>query len=109
MNRGGDARALGEILPAFLKKTGAVESVKKQKVDRAWRSTIGAEVENHAKVLKLTGTTLVVEVDSAARLMEMRAFSQQVYLKKINEILGTPMVTKIQYKFTLETRKKKNG
>lgn len=108
MNRGGGIKSLQELLPDVLKKTGALESVKQKKVSEAWQKVVGPERARSMRVLQLRGNVLVVEVDSAAQMMELKTFSSEQYKKKINESLGTPLVAKIQYKYSGHSQKRKH-
>ncbi len=92
-----ETKTIGELLSGFFAKGVSAPSVKLAQVQKAWEEIFGKGVGSRA--LQLRGTTLWVEIDSSARLQEMRNFQEPEILRRLNEKLSKVLITKIRYRF----------
>ena len=85
-------------MPGLLDKLGVFGGIREQRVVEAWAEAVGPEILARAKAAQLRGTTLMVEVDSAALLQEMRNFTGEKHRLRANGILGSATILKIIYR-----------
>ncbi len=85
--RGGMA-PLDAALKSFLRTTGIGEHLGPWTRFRAFSDAAGSTFARHARPVKFVRGELVVEVDSAAHLAELKGFLGEEIRSRANEILG---------------------
>ena len=86
-------RSFGEVLPATLVQLLRDTPISAGKVDFAWKAAVGPAVER-ATAVKLEGTTLIVDVNSAQWAREMKR-SERVILTRLQSLRGADVSTTI--------------
>lgn len=86
-----------DAIQAFLKDAGLNRRPQDQVVFRAWGDALGKRSSRAVPVRFLQGE-LVVEVDSAVHLQELRNFTGEGYRRQINRALKKELVRKLTFK-----------
>ena len=84
------------IVPQMLRKAGDSDEAREQAVCAAWVVAVGSPIRKVTTPIRLERKTLIVAVPDAtwrAQLMSMRGQA----LFKLNSLLGSPLVTMIEY------------
>jgi len=84
------------LVPQMLRHAGDSDDVREQAVFAAWLVAVGGPIRKATTPIRLERRTLIVAVPDAnwrAQLMSMRGQA----LFKLNSLLGTPIVTTIEY------------
>jgi len=68
------------------------------RVFHAWNETLGSALGAHARPVRYRAGELVVEVDSAAHMHEMKNFTGEGYRKRANERLGQEAIRRVVFK-----------
>ena len=85
---GGGPRHVGDSVPRLLSRLGVpVSPATMEAVFGRWESVVGRELADHARPLRLDGTTLVVAVDHPAWGTRARMESAQI-LGRIRGVEG---------------------
>jgi predicted nucleic acid-binding Zn ribbon protein len=79
-----EPKPLGEVLGAFLEKSGLQEHVGRQQVLDGWPDVVGDAVARVTRPRAVDGRTLVVEVRSSPWLMELNLMRGRI-LAQVNE------------------------
>ncbi|MEW6129238.1 MAG: DUF721 domain-containing protein [Acidobacteriota bacterium] len=85
-----------KLLPMILRKAGDSEEAREQAVFAAWLVSVGSQIRQISRPLKLEKKTLIIAVLSAnwrAQLHKMR----EPLIFKLNSILGTPTLRTIEF------------
>ena len=96
-DRGGQA-FLGDALRRFLKDSGLGAQMRDWKVYDAWREVLGPELSLRARAVAFRRGELIVEVESAAHLQELKTFTGETYRHAANQSLGSPRITSVSFK-----------
>lgn len=64
----------------------------------AWGKALGADLARHARPVGFSKGELVVEVESAAHMHELRNFSGEALRTKTNDLLGSERVLAVLFK-----------
>jgi predicted nucleic acid-binding Zn ribbon protein len=86
-------RSFGQVLPATLVHLLRDTPLSDGKVEFAWNAAVGPAVQR-ATAVKLDGTTLIVDVNSAQWAREMKR-SERVILTRLQSLLGANVITTI--------------
>jgi len=81
--RGGPEK-VGDILGAFLQKSGLREEVLRAEVVEDWQERVGEAIGKVTRAQGVRDRTLVVEVRSSSWLMELNLMRDEI-LRKVNE------------------------
>jgi hypothetical protein len=84
------------IVPQMLRKAGDSDETREQAVCAAWVVAVGGPIRKVTMPIRLERKTLIVAVPDTtwrAQLMSMRGQA----LFKLNSLLGSPLVTMIEY------------
>jgi len=99
-DRGG-LHSIQDALDAYLRAAGLGEGGH-ARVFRAWRDTVrdlgGEAMARRARPVRLRRGELVVEVDSAAHLQELRNFTGEAFRLRANERLGSELISSLVFK-----------
>ncbi len=99
----GGIEDIKSVLSRYLKNKNIFRGIQEEKVLTAWKEAAGEEISGHAQVKKLKGTTLYIEVDSSARMHELKNFYSEEHRSRLNALLGGgEIVKKIQYRYLEE-------
>jgi hypothetical protein len=91
-------RRLGDSVQAWWRESGLARRGREGAIHDAIHAALGAEYGRHARVVKFTRGTAVVEVSSAAHHAELNAFAGQGIAAAANQLLGDQRIHKIVYK-----------
>jgi predicted nucleic acid-binding Zn ribbon protein len=86
-------RSFGQVLPATLVHLLRDTPMSSGKMTFAWNAAVGPAVQR-ATAVKLDGTTLIVDVNSAQWAREMKR-SERVILTRLQSLLGADVITTI--------------
>jgi hypothetical protein len=89
---------LAATLQAILAEAGRGRRGGNQHIFEAWNQAVGAEQARHAIPLGFQRGELRVQVDSSARLHELRGFTGETHRAEANRILGEPAILKVAFK-----------
>jgi predicted nucleic acid-binding Zn ribbon protein len=79
---------MGEALGQFLRATGLERRMGEQRVLSAWSAVVGPERALRARAVRCRNGELLVEVDSAALLQELKNFTGEGLRRAVNQRLG---------------------
>ena len=97
-NERGGAAPVGEAVREYLRASGLGAKLRDWPVVEAWCSAVGQDVAEHARPVDFRRGELVVEVDSAARLAELRGFTGETYRRLANQRLRSELIRKVSFK-----------
>ncbi len=84
------------LVPQIIRHAGDSEEVREQAVFAAWLIAVGGPIRRVTSPIRLERKTLIVAVpDSTWRTQLMGMRGQALF--KLNSLLGTPLVTSIEY------------
>jgi hypothetical protein len=89
---------LGDAIGAFLKDSGLGPKMREWKVYDAWREVLGPELGKRARAVAFRRGELVVEVESAAHLQELKTFTGEAYRIAANRSLGSERIRVVAFK-----------
>ena len=81
----------------ILQLAGDHANVREQVVFAAWKATIGRDLENKCRPVRLENKRLVVAVLNESYESQLQKLSGE-YLFRLNSMLGQPVVTFIEYR-----------
>ena len=96
--RGGNPKALGDVLGKFLRSSGLKEKLRSPKIYDCWPEVAGAEACSHSRVVGFTNCVLHIEVDSAPWLQMLATFRKKELLQNLRERLIGVRVVDIKFK-----------
>ena len=95
--RGGTS-PLSEVLRGLVRNTEFGQRVARAEVTQAWREALGPARAARARVVAFRkGGELVVEVESAAHLHELKSFSGDAFVRAANQRLGSPRIRRATF------------
>ena len=96
--RGGPPALIGEALKRYLDASGLSKHLRDWPVLDAWRQAVGPELAKRARPVAYRAGELVVEVESAPLLSQLKGFSGDGYRRAANSALGEDRIQKINFK-----------
>ena len=87
-----------EVLETFLRSSGLGAQIRDATVFRAWSRALGPGLAARAKPVRFRDGELLVEVDSAAHLAQLRSFTGEGLRKAANALLKRPTITRVVFK-----------
>lgn len=98
-DRRGGLAALGDVMRQYLDASGLGQRLRDWPVYDAWRVAVGEELARRARPVDYRrGGELVVEVESAAHLQELRNFTGERYRALANQRLGQERIRRVTFK-----------
>jgi predicted nucleic acid-binding Zn ribbon protein len=89
---------LGPTLQRILAHAARAHRGSDHRVHQAWKQALGPELARSARPTGFHRGELRVEVDSSARLQELRSFTGEGFRAAANRILGEESIRKVTYK-----------
>ena len=89
---------LDAALKSFLRTSGIGEQLGPWAIFRAFSDAAGPTFARHARAVKFTRGELLVEVDSAAHLAELKGFRGEEIRTRTHEILGRQEIRRISFR-----------
>ena len=90
--------SLGDALRLFLKESGLATKLKDWPILDAWATAAGEKLAHRARAVRFQNGELLVEVESATHLQELKSFTGERYRRLANERLGTDAIQRIVFK-----------
>ncbi len=90
--------SLGEALGGFLRESGLGTKLRDWDVYEAWSKALGPEFALRARPVGFSRGELIIEVESAAHMHELRNFSGESLRQETNQILGSQRVLAVLFK-----------
>jgi hypothetical protein len=87
-----------EAVGGFLRASGLAAHMRHVPVYQAWNDAVGAALARRARPVRFERGELVVEVDSAAHLQELVAFTGEGFRERANEELGQALVRRVTFR-----------
>lgn len=87
-----------EALESYLRASGLEAQIRDATVFRAWSRTLGSALAARAKPVRFRDGELLVEVDSAAHLAQLKGFTGEVHRKAANRLLPRPLIHRVVFK-----------
>ena len=98
MNGRGGVSPLDAALQSFLRTSGIGEHLGPWAIFRAFADAAGSTYARHARAVKFTRGELLVEVDSAAHLAELKGFLGEDIRTRTHQILGRQEIRRISFR-----------
>jgi hypothetical protein len=87
-----------DIMGGFMRESGLGAKLRDWDIYDAWGKALGTDLARHARPVGFSKGELVVEVESAAHMHELRNFSGEALRKKTNDLLGSERVLAVLFK-----------
>ncbi|MGB2305184.1 MAG: DUF721 domain-containing protein [Flavobacteriaceae bacterium] len=89
-----EPQSISEVLGELIDQKNIKRGITKIRVEKAWNITMGKSVAQYTQQVSYRGTTLFVNLTSAA-LREELSYGKEKILLHLNETLGANLVTKL--------------
>lgn len=89
-----EPQSISEVLGELTSQKNIKTGITKVRVEQAWESTMGASVSQYTQEVNFRGSTLFVNLNSAA-LREELSYGKDKILRHLNETLGAEIITKL--------------
>ena len=89
-----EPQTISEVLGELIDQKNIKGGITKIRVEKAWNTTMGKSVAQYTQRVNYRGTTLFVNLTSAA-LREELSYGKEKILLHLNESLGANLVTKL--------------
>lgn len=90
--------SIDDALKTFLRASGLGERLGPWAIFRAFSDAVGAQFARHARAVRFARGELVVQVDSAPHLAELKGFLGEQVRARTNQILGRDDVRRITFR-----------
>lgn len=90
--------SLGEAIAEWGWKRGIERRADRSAIFRAFERVVGAGAASRARAVAWRRGVLLVEVSSAAHLHELKNFTHDACLARLNGVLGSPRVRRIEFR-----------
>jgi len=90
--------SLGDAMRAFLAESGLATKLRDWPVLEAWSKAAGEQLARRARAVRFQDGELLVEVESAAHLQELKSFTGERYRRLANEHLGRESIRRVVFK-----------
>lgn len=90
--------SIDDALKSFLRTSGIGERLGPWATFRAFSDAVGAKFARHARAVRFARGELVVQVDSAPHLAELKGFLGEEVRTRTNQILGRDDVRRITFR-----------
>ena len=84
-------------MKAVLRDSGLGEGLKRARISAAWKDAVGEDLKKHMTIMRLRNGELVVQVDSAAHLHELKNFTGDRYRCIANDNLGAARIRRVTF------------
>ena len=89
---------LGEAIEAFLKTSGLDAHRRDGRIFRAWSEGLDEGLASRSRPVRFRAGELIVEVQSAAHLHELKNFTGEGYRQLANGRLGAEVIRRVSFK-----------
>jgi len=93
----GGITPIQDALRSFLRDSGLGPKLVSQEVYAAWRAACGGELASRAQATRFTDGVLLVEVQSAPHLAELKSFSGENLRRAANQRLGSDRIRQVTF------------
>jgi predicted nucleic acid-binding Zn ribbon protein len=87
---------VGDLLGAFLEKSGLRETVSRIEAVDHWDELVGEAISRVTRAQGVRGTALIVEVRSSSWLMELNLMKEEI-LRRVNEGRQEALIEKLVF------------
>lgn len=95
--RRGGAQPLSKLMRSVLRDSGLAEGLRRARIHAAWKQALGPDLARRTTIVRFRNGELVVEVDSAAHLHELKNFTGDGYRRIANDNLGAPRIRRVVF------------
>jgi hypothetical protein len=96
-NKRGGMSSVGDALGQFLRASGLERRMGEQRALAAWSTAVGPERAKRARAVRCRDGELLVEVDSAALLQELKNFTGEGLRRAANQLLGGEPIRRVSF------------
>ena len=89
-----EPQSISEVLGELIDQKKIKSGITKIRVEQAWKETMGNSVAQYTQQVTYRGTTLFVNLTSAA-LREELSYGEKKILLHLNETLGSNLISKL--------------
>lgn len=89
---------MGDALRDYLQASGLGAQMRDWPVFQAWSEALGSDLAWRARPVLFRNDELVVEVESAVHLAELRGFTGERYRRLANQRLGAERIRRVSFK-----------
>ena len=93
----GGMSSMGDALGHFLRSSGLERRMGEQRALAAWSKALGPESAKRARAVRCRDGELLVEVDSAALLQELKNFTGEGLRRATNKLLGGEPIQRVSF------------
>jgi len=90
--------AMQDAMRGFLSASGLGTRLQRPAAFAAWDEAVGPGLARRARPVRFAAGELQVEVESAAHLHELSAFTGEGYRQQANERLGEPAIRRVTFR-----------
>lgn len=94
--KGKGPQKVGDLLGAYLTKSGLREAVVRSEAVDEWGEKVGESIAKVTRARSISGSSLIVEVRSSAWLMELNLVKNEI-LRRVNEGRTEGLIEKIVF------------
>lgn len=95
--RRGGAQPIARVMKSVLRDSGLADGLRRARITAAWKDALGPQMARHTTIVRFRNGELVVEVDSAAHLHELKNFTGDGYRRIANDNLGAARIRRVVY------------
>lgn len=89
---------IGRVLKNVVEQLRKNAVFEEDEIAKAWNKAVGKKIKLHTKPTRLTGTSLMVNVESSSWLFELQTKHKSEILKKLKSYLGENRVKDVKFK-----------
>lgn len=98
VRRRGGVSSFGDAMRQYLAESGLATKLRNWPVIDAWSTAVGEPLARRARAVRFQHGELLVEVESATHLQELKSFTGERYRRLANERLGRESIQRVVFK-----------
>ncbi|MEY2724643.1 MAG: hypothetical protein RLZZ458_510 [Planctomycetota bacterium] len=92
--------SIGHAVLHLIRSRGLLERSSVDALNDAWKKTVGPELAQYSRAVRIRGGIVDVAVTNSATLQELRSFLHETTLKQLQEILPDSGIRGLRYRRT---------
>lgn len=92
--------SIGHAVLHLIRSRGLLERSAVDALNDAWKKTVGPELAQHSRAVKIRNGIVDVAVSNSAALQELRSYLHESSLKQLQEILPDSGIRQLRYRRT---------
>ena len=86
-----------DAIRSYLKESGLAPQLRDRPVFEAWTAAVGERLARRARPVRFRGGELLVEVESAAHMQELKSFTGEQFKGLANQRLGKQTIRRVVF------------